>query len=221
MSEVTWATATKEQLLEAAEKLNIVVDGRWGVETLREEVAKELEVKKATEEAAAKNAQRLADEAAAAEAAKNASMPNLGAAVAAEQASETQVTWGAEAETEGQKRRRLRDEALKLVRINISCMDPAKQKHKGELLCVSNRNIGSVQRFIPYNRDWHVEQVILDALLDKNYMVFDEEKTPRAGIIIKTPRNVPAFNIRILPPLTDGELKDLAQRQAMANGTGA
>lgn len=218
MSDVKLAEATKEQLLAAAEKLEIAVDGRWGIEKLREEVGAEMEVRKAAKEAADRNAQRIAEEEAAEAAKKLEQAPDLASIVAAE-ASAAEPATEAAAETPSQRKGRLRRESTKLVRINISCMDPAKQKHKGELICVGNRNIGTIQRFVPFNKDWHVEQIILDALLEKNYMVFDEEKTPRAGIIIKTPRNVPAFNIRILPPLTEGELKDLAQRQAMANGT--
>jgi hypothetical protein len=108
---------------------------------------------------------------------------------------------------------------MALVRVRVSCMDPQKKNLKGELLCVSNKNFGTVQRFIPFNREWHIEKVLYDALAEKEYMVFDREKTGRAGIEVVTPRNVPAFNIQVLPPLTKGELKDLAQRQAMADGT--
>jgi hypothetical protein len=122
-------------------------------------------------------------------------------------------------ETDGQKKNRLRREAMALVRVRVSCMDPQKKNLKGELLCVSNRNFGTVQRFIPFNREWHIEKVLYDAMMEKEYMVFDREKTGRAGIEVVTPRNVPAFNIQVLPPLTKGELKDLAQRQAMADGT--
>lgn len=219
MSEVTLADATKEQLIAAAEKLDLVVDGRWGVEKLREEVGAEMEVRKQAKAAAEKNAERIAAEEAADAAKKLEKAPDLAAVVADEQAAAVATPEAPAKETEGQRRLRLRREATKLVRIHISCMDPSKVKHKGELICVSNRNIGSIQRFIPFNRDWHCEQVLLDALLDKEYMVFDEEKTPRAGITVKTPRNVKAFNVRILPPLTEQELKDLAQRQAMADGT--
>ena len=215
MSEVKLAEATKEQLIAAAEKLEIAVDGRWGIEKLREEVGAEMEVRKEAKARADANAQRLAEE----EAAKKSTMPDLSAVVAEETAAAATASTVPAEETPGQRKSRLRREATKLVRIHVSSMDPAKAKYKGELICVSNRNIGTIQRYVPYNRDWHVEQVLLDAMLEKQYMIFDEEKTPRAGITVKTPRNVPAFNVRILPPLTEAELKDLAQRQAMAEGT--
>lgn len=228
MSEVNLQNATKEQLLAAAEKMGLTVDGRLGADKIREEIAAELEVRKEGELRAAANAQRLAAEEAAAAPAvapvaaveneikspvEVTKMPSLATAMLVD------APVDAGPETEGQKKNRLRREAMALVRVRVSCMDPQKKKLKGELICVSNRNFGTVQRFIPFNREWHIEKVLYDVLIDKEYMVFDREKTGRAGIEVVTPRNVPAFNIQVLPPLTKGELKDLAQRQAMADGT--
>ena len=239
-----------ESLKARATKLGITLDGRWGVEKLREVVNAAVSGDKVPvqEAVSAVNAQGAAQ-------VSNAPVTTTPAPVAApapavkavEQApavvkeapveneikSPVEVTKmpsladamltkevaDAGPESEGQKKNRLRREAMALVRVRVSCMDPQKKNLKGELLCVSNKNFGTVQRFIPFNREWHIEKVLYDALAEKEYMVFDREKTGRAGIEVVTPRNVPAFNIQVLPPLTKGELKDLAQRQAMADGT--
>lgn len=227
MSEVTENTAEIESLKIRAEKLGIVVDGRWGVEKLREVVNGAIAGEKPPVAAPTPTpapAPQVAAPAPAAPAVAETSeikspvevtkMPSLAAAMIAPVAPVSN-----EPETEGQKKNRLRREAMALVRVRVSCMDPAKKKLKGELLCVSNRNFGTIQRFIPFNREWHIEKVLYDLLVEKEYMVFDREKTGRAGIEVVEPRNVPAFNIQVLPPLTSGELKDLAQRQAMADGT--
>lgn len=225
MSEVTENTAEIETLKARAEKLGIVVDGRWGVEKLREVVNGAIAGEKPPVAAPTPApAPQVAAPAPVAPAVAETSeikspvevtkMPSLAAAMIAPVAPVSN-----EPETEGQKRNRLRREAMALVRVRVSCMDPAKKKLKGELLCVSNRNFGTIQRFIPFNREWHIEKVLYDLLVEKEYMVFDREKTGRAGIEVVEPRNVPAFNIQVLPPLTSGELKDLAQRQAMADGT--
>ena len=238
MSEVNLENATKEQLLAAAEKLGLTIDGRLGVDKIREEISAELEVRKEADIRATANADRLAAEekaAAPVKAAEPVSAPAVvkEAPVEPEIKSPVEVTKmpsladamlkeapvDAGPETEGQKKNRLRRDAMALVRVRVSCMDPQKKNLKGELICVSNRNFGTIQRFIPFNREWHIEKVLYDVLMEKEYMVFDREKTGRAGIEVVTPRNVPAFNIQVLPPLTKGELKDLAQRQAMADGT--
>jgi hypothetical protein len=220
-----------ESLKARATKLGITIDGRWGVEKLREIVNAAIQGDKPVTEPTTAPAPQPAP-APAVKAVEQAPAVVKEAPVENEIKSPVEVTKMpslADAmlvkevdtgpETEGQKKNRLRREAMALVRVRVSCMDPQKKNLKGELICVSNRNFGTIQRFIPFNREWHIEKVLYDALQEKEYMVFDREKTGRAGIEVVTPRNVPAFNIQVLPPLTKGELKDLAQRQAMADGT--
>lgn len=221
-----------------AEKLQLTIDGRWGVEKLREVVNAAVTGEKTAPAQTAAPAPQTAPAAAPAQepAVKAVDVAPAVAPVAPVEgeinspvqvtkmpsladAMLTQAPVDAGPETEGQKKNRLRREAMALVRVRVSCMDPQKKNLKGELICVSNRNFGTVQRFIPFNREWHIEKVLYDVLAEKEYMVFDREKTGRAGIEVVTPRNVPAFNIQVLPPLTKAELKDLAQRQAMADGT--
>lgn len=225
MSEVTDTTTELDALKARAEKLGIVIDGRWGVEKLREVVNAAIQgVKPVTEQVAAPVAPAVveapavpavsAPEAEIVSPVAVTKMPSLADALA-----KSNEAVSAEPETPGQKKNRLRREAMALVRVRISCMDPQKKNLKGELICVSNRNFGTIQRFVPFNREWHIEKVLYDAMAEKEYMLFDRTKTGRAGIEIVEPRNVPAFNIQVLPPLTKGELKDLAQRQAMADGT--
>lgn len=208
-----------ELLQKRAATLNLTIDGRWGIEKLREVVNAAVTGEKPAEQAAPKPAPtpapvKEADGEIVSPVAVT-QMPSLAAALA-----EATAPVDLSNETEGQKKNRLRREAQALVRVRVSCMNPQKKNLKGELLCVSNRNFGTIQRFIPFNRDWHIEKVLYDALSEREYMVFDREKTGRANIEVVTPRNVPEFNIAVLPPLTKGELKDLGQRQAMANGTG-
>jgi hypothetical protein len=226
-----------ESLKARATKLGITIDGRWGVEKLREVVNAAIQGDKPVTEPTTTPAPQpapapVAAPAPAVKAVEQAPAVVKEAPVENEIKSPVEVTKmpsladamkevpvDAGPETDGQKKNRLRREAMALVRVRVSCMDPQKKNLKGELLCVSNRNFGTVQRFIPFNREWHIEKVLYDAMMEKEYMVFDREKTGRAGIEVVTPRNVPAFNIQVLPPLTKGELKDLAQRQAMADGT--
>jgi len=219
-----------ELLQKRAAVLNIQIDGRWGIEKLREVVAAAMADEKpvpqepvpVTQVAGPAVVKSPVPVTAPAEEDGEIKspvpvtlMPSLASALK-EVAAQDDLS----DETEGQKKNRLRREAQALVRVRVSCMNPMKKNLKGELICVSNRNFGTIQRFIPFNRDWHIEKVLFDALTEREYMVFDREKTGRANIEVVTPRCVPEFNIAVLPPLTKGELKDLGQRQAMANGTG-
>lgn len=148
-------------------------------------------------------------------------VPSVAALVEAQATQEeaAAVQKAAVPETAGAKRNRLRRESTKLVRVSITCMNPAKKDYSGELFCVGNRNIGSIQRFVPFELETHVEQVILDMIREKQYQAFTKRKVPGTGIVIPEPKFIREFAIHVLDPLTPAELKDLAQRQAMAAGT--
>lgn len=123
----------------------------------------------------------------------------------------------AEPETKNQRKARLRREASKLVRVKVVCYDPKKRNHKGDFFSVSNSAIGSFRRFIPYNNQagWHVEQVFVDLLREKEFQSFEHDTDSR-GNDIKRAVLSPAYSVEILPNLSVKELKDLQQRQAMA-----
>ena len=50
---------------------------------------------------------------------------------------------GAGTETKEQKRLRLLQEATKLVRIRVTCMNPAKKEWEGEIITVGNNVVGT------------------------------------------------------------------------------
>ena len=113
------------------------------------------------------------------------------------------------AETPAQERQRLKRAANELIRIRITCMNPAKKDWQGEIFTVGNSLIGSITKFIPFNAEdgWHVPRILLHVLQDRQCQVFSSKGV---GRLIKE------FAIEILDPLTKEELHDLAQRQAMS-----
>jgi len=123
----------------------------------------------------------------------------------------------AKAETEHQKRKRLKDEALALVRIRVTCMNPAKKDWEGEIFTTGNAAIGSVKKFVPFNADegWHVPKVIYQMIKDRHCQVFVTVKDGR-GNAVRKGKLIKEFAVEVLPQLTAEELHDLAQRQAMA-----
>lgn len=123
-------------------------------------------------------------------------------------------------ETVNQKRSRMKKEMLALVRIRLTCMNPAKKEWPGEILTVGNSLIGSVKRYVPFNAQesgWHVERILLQLLKDRKCQIFQTVK--ENGREVRKGRLIPEFAIEELPPLTEKELAELARRQAMANGT--
>lgn len=122
-----------------------------------------------------------------------------------------------EVETDGQRAQRLKRDASRLVRIRLTCMNPAKAEWPGEIISVGNSVVGNFSKFVPFNADegWHVPNIIYKALNDRQCQVFttiidSRGNKSRKGKLIKE------FAIELMPDLTPEELHDLAQRQAMS-----
>ena len=128
-------------------------------------------------------------------------------------------TTGTAEESPAAKKLRLKREGLKLVRVRITCMNPTKKEWEGEIFTVSNNAVGTVKRYVPYNAEdgWHVEQILLNQLRERQCQIFVTEKDSR-GNKIRKGKLIREFAIEVLDPLTEEELHDLAQRQAMAKG---
>jgi len=120
-------------------------------------------------------------------------------------------------ETEAQKTKRLKDDAARLVRIRLTCMNPAKNEWPGEIISVGNARVGAFSKFIPFNADdgWHVPNIIYKALADRMCQVF-VTTTDSRGNKSRKGKLIREFAIEILPELNAEELHDLAQRQAMS-----
>ena len=123
-------------------------------------------------------------------------------------------------ETAAQLKARKRKEATALVRIRVTCMNPNKKEWDGEIITTGNTITGTIKKYVPFNNDegYHVPRMIYEQLLQRQCQVFvttrdNRGNTARKGKLIKE------FAIEVLPPLTEKELKELAQRQAMASGT--
>jgi hypothetical protein len=136
---------------------------------------------------------------------------------AAEAAKDVPLTKALEQETAGAKRARLRKEALRLVRVNIQCLDPAKKEWEGEIITVGNATVGTVKKFVPFNTPdgYHLPYIMYEMLKNRECQVFQTKKlknggTHREGILKR------AFAVEVLPPLTAEELRELAHQQALA-----
>ena len=124
-------------------------------------------------------------------------------------------------ETLAQRNVRLRKNAAKLIRVNVTCMNPAKKEWEGEIFTAGNSIVGTHKKYVPFNTEdgWHIPQIILNQILQRKCQVFFSAKDDR-GNKIRKGKQIKEFAVDILPPLTPEELKDLAQRQAMGNTIG-
>jgi len=114
---------------------------------------------------------------------------------------------------------RLRNKAAKLIRVRITCMNPNKKEWEGEIISVSNRNVGVFKEYVPFNAEdgWHLPQMIINVLEEKKCQVFTTVKNA-SGVKVRKGKLIKAYSIDYLPSLTQSEIDKLAQRQAMAKG---
>lgn len=121
-------------------------------------------------------------------------------------------------ETKEQKAYRLKLAGTKLVRVMIHCNNPMKKDWQGEQFTVSNRNLGTINRFVPFEVEWHVEAAILEMMRDRQYLGFNSRKVGPMKMEVKEPKFLKEFNIEILEPLTPKELQKLVVKQALQGG---
>jgi hypothetical protein len=115
------------------------------------------------------------------------------------------------------------EEAQKLVRVIVRSNDPLKRESQGEIFTVGNRSINGgrpVKKYIPYNNEdgWHIPNILLDHLKAAETQIF--KKVTRNGQDFMEPTNIKAFNIEILPPLTEDELSTLQVKQKATGSVG-
>lgn len=121
-------------------------------------------------------------------------------------------------ETEPMRLRRIKRQALALVRIRLTCMNPAKKDWEGEIITTGNSLIGTVAKFVPFiNADegWHVPHIIYEQLVGRMCQIFVAKKL-KNGATVREGKLIREFAIEVMPSLTQEELHELAQRQAMA-----
>lgn len=109
-----------------------------------------------------------------------------------------------------------RKEANKLIRCIITCLNPAKKSLPGEFFKVSNRVVGTITKYIPYNVPYHVPKIIFDQIKAAKCIVFVPKKNSKEDEEFKL---ISEYGVEVLPPLTQKELDELARSQARAGAT--
>lgn len=122
-------------------------------------------------------------------------------------------------ETIPQRNARLRKEASRLVRVRISCMNPAKKEWEGEIFTVANAAVGTFKKYVPFDVEdgWHVPEIILKMIQARKCQVFTTVRNDR-GQKIRKGKLIKEFAVEILDDLTPAELERLARQQAMRKG---
>ena len=114
----------------------------------------------------------------------------------------------------------LKTEALKLVRVRISCMNPQLAKMGSVIITTGNEYTGTVRKVVFFGEKtengYHIPQIILNVLQRRKFQQVVEERNHK-GHLVPRARWMKEFNIEILSPLTQKELNALKDRQLATN----
>jgi hypothetical protein len=115
-----------------------------------------------------------------------------------------------------------RQNAGKLVRVRVTCMNPSKKDWDGEIISVGSAKMGTFKKFVKFNAEdgWHIPHIIYEYMKERKCSIF-HTVTDHTGQKVRKAKQVNEFSIEVLPALTKEELKLLAQQQAMAEGKDA
>ena len=124
-------------------------------------------------------------------------------------------------ETLAQRRMRKKREANELVRIRVTCMNPAKKEWEGEIFTAGNSLVGSFSKYVPFNDaedGWHVPRILYNMIVERQCQIFVTTRDTR-GNSSREGKLIKEFAVEVMPNLTTGELTTLARKQAMAKAT--
>ena len=117
-------------------------------------------------------------------------------------------------------RQMLRMEAMKLVRLRVTNMDPKKANLPGEFFTVANEYIGTVTKYVPFGEatenGYHVPQCIYEQLKARKFL--NIRVTKKNGREVIHQNWVKEFALEVLPPLNAQEIARLATAQ-LASGS--
>ncbi len=117
-------------------------------------------------------------------------------------------------ETAEEKRVRKRKESLALVRVKVACFDPTMKKKAGTYIMASNSLVGTVRKFIQFNKPWLMPKILVNVMEESMYQAWVPGKT-EFGITQMVSSMEPRYNITHMAQITPQELASIAKRQTV------
>lgn len=106
-----------------------------------------------------------------------------------------------------ERRVEARKKATKLVRCNVTAMAPFEKQLQGTFFDVGNSVVGSIRRYIPFDVDWHCEEMLLNHIKERKYRTKHEWKDPTTRKTMYENRFHKAFGVVVIDDLSPEELE--------------
>ncbi len=119
-------------------------------------------------------------------------------------------------ETPEQTEARLHREALALIPITITSMDPGDANLTGVIVSVGNRKLGQISKAIPFGYKWYMPKILVDHLAEQQFCRNSMIPTPGGNERLHT-QWLKKYAIQYHDMPTPAELKELAKAQAVGN----
>ncbi len=120
--------------------------------------------------------------------------------------------------TEAQEIEAMQKEALALIPVTVTSMDPADTNLTAAVISVGNRKLGQISKAIPFGYKWYMPKILVEQM--EQQMFCRSSMVPVPGIPGNERINtqwIKKYAIQYHPIPTPEELAELAKAQAMGN----
>ena len=120
-------------------------------------------------------------------------------------------------ETEAEELARLQAEALALIPVTVTSMDPADASLTAAIISVGNAKLGQITKAIPFGYKWFMPRILLDDMEERTFIRNAMIPVPGTGTERLETQHIKKYAIQYHPLPTAEELAQLAKAQAMGN----
>ena len=115
------------------------------------------------------------------------------------------------------------NDAMKLIRVIVRPNDPLKLESGGEIFTYGSNVINNgkaVKKYIPFNNEegWHIPNIIYQNIIATECQIF--KKVTRNGQDTMEAVKIKAYNVEVLPALTQAEIDKIAIKQKATSSVG-
>ena len=112
-------------------------------------------------------------------------------------------------ESQQQRANRLRHSANKMLRVEVTCLNPRKVQEQGLWAIGSNSVVGTIKEYVPCGVPWHITQMSYNIISEKMFTQSKPGKAGGRGERVTTAE----YQITELEALTPNEVKRLKRTQ--------
>ncbi len=115
-----------------------------------------------------------------------------------------------------------KNDAEKLIRVIVRPNDPLKLESSGEIFSFGSKVIDErkAKKYVPFNNDegWHITNMMYQNIIASECQIF--KKVTRNGQDTMEAVKIKAYNVEVLPALTQNEIDKIAIRQKAISSVG-